>query len=278
MKIKFLFDQGSAVLPEDGIIFQPPFYYGVVDGVSGLYLPSEGPKMFDGKTGGQLASSVVSWIFTCAGKENSLSDILREATFLLQEHIERNGLSLFEPETLPSAAFAIAHINETHVSVINGADSLAVWQKEDGTVSGTPNQMFAYEGRQIDRVAELMKKHQGNRQRMWEEFRPLLVADRRANINKENGYAVINGQLQFKRAAQNFTLEKKKMKLLILFTDGFIPYEWTRDRRVMAFRMIKLYEKGGLSKILELSRKIAEKKKSSSHEDFPEATAIAIEF
>ena len=65
---------------------------------------------------------------------------------------------------------------------------------------------------------------------------------------------------------------------LLLFSDGFVPSEWTKQELGMAGEMIRLYRKGGLFSILEATRLIADQKKFSSHEDCPEATAIAIEF
>ena len=60
MRIETICDPGTAEYREDGLVFKmiegfagPSILAGVVDGVSGLYDPSQGPQLFDGKTGGQ---------------------------------------------------------------------------------------------------------------------------------------------------------------------------------------------------------------------------------
>ena len=53
------FDSGTATILEDSLIIAPPFF-GVMDGVSGLYRPSEGPRFFDGMSGGQKVVRLVA--------------------------------------------------------------------------------------------------------------------------------------------------------------------------------------------------------------------------
>jgi len=278
MRIRVLYDQGSARVPEDGIIFQTPYYLGVTDGISGIYLPHEGPKLIEGRTGGQLASHVISKVFGNATPGTNLEDILREANNKIHTISENNGLSLQEPEYLPSATFAIASINEQKINILQGGDSLAVWEMKDGTTGGTPNQTYFFEEYLHSVIAGLMKKHRADRQKIWEEFKPVLIKKRRENINTSpEGFALLNGQPAFEQFWQRFEFERKRVRLLILFTDGLIPFEWTKDEKVMAKKLVDLYRKGGLHQILKITREIAEQKISSSHEDYPEATAIVIE-
>ncbi len=278
MKIQVLYDQGTACFPEDGMIFQPPCYFGAIDGVTGVYLPHEGPRLFAWRTGGQLASHVLSQSFSDANIGKSLKDILRKANTVIREISKTYGLTLQKSGLLPSAAFVTARIN-THIHILQGGDSLAVWQMKDGTIGGTPNLAFTYEEELLRIIAELMEKHKGNRQKMWEEFRPILIEKRRAEINTElGGFALLNGQPELEHFWQKFTLPREETALLILFSDGFVPFEWTKDEKAMAKMVINLYRTGGLHQVLAATRKIAEEKKSSSHEDYAEATAIAIEF
>ncbi|MBZ9577851.1 hypothetical protein KJA13_02330 [Patescibacteria group bacterium] len=278
--IKVLYDQGSARIPEDGIIFQPPYYYAVTDGITGIYLPDEGPTLFHGMTGGQLASHIISYAFRNASPAtSSLEGIVRRANSLIRQDIEASGLSLKESELLPSAAFVVASVNTTNIHILQGGDALAIWQTKDGTLGATPNKTYSYEEELLLIIAELMKKHKGDRQKMWEEFRPILTEKRRANINtKQGGFALLNGQPEFEHFWQKFTLPRAGIGFLLLFSDGLIPFEWTKNELGMAGEIIRLYKKGGLYAILEATRQIADDKKSLTHEDYPEATAIAIEF
>jgi hypothetical protein len=273
-----LYNQGSAKIAEDGIIFNPPRYFGVTDGVSGIYTPDEGPKLFKGKTGGQLASYAISYAFKHNLSPKPLKYILRTANYVLGELNKRNGLSFDEPELLPSATFCIASIDNQKIEIVQGGDTLAVWQMKDGTIGGTPNLIFDYEQRQTSRIAELMKKHKGNRQKMWEEFRPSLIEDRRKTINASQGFAIINGQPWFEDFIQEFLLPRKDVKRLIIFSDGLVPFEATEDPIAMATFIFAIYQNGGLNRVLKSTREYAKENKKSSHEDYPEATAIAIEF
>jgi len=279
MKTKVLYDQGSAIIAEDGIIFQPPHFYGAIDGVSGIYLPNEGPKLFDGRTGGQSASHAISYAFESAEAGESLKDILRRANTMIRELSKTNGLSLQGSELLPSAAFIVVSITSKSINIIQGGDSLAVWLMKDGTIGGTPNRMFTYEDELLNTVAMLMKKNEGDRQKMWEEFRPILTDKRRANTNTaQGGFALINGQPEFENFLQGSVLKREEAALLILFSDGFVPFEWTQNEKSLAEKVVHLYQRGGLNSVLKETRRIAEQKKSLSHEDYAEATAISIEF
>lgn len=279
MKTKVLYDQGSTRIAEDGIVFQPPHFYGALDGISGISLPHEGPKLFDGRTGGQFASHTISCVFESALVGESLESILRKANIMVRELSKTNGLSLQESELLPSAAFAVASVTPKSINILQGGDSLAVWLMKDGTIGGTPNRTFTYEDELLSTIAVLMKKHGEDRQKMWEEFRPILVDKRRANINTaQGGFALINGQPEVENFWQKFVLRREEIVLLILFSDGFVPFEWTRDEKSLAEKVVHLYQTGGLYSVLEETRGVAEQKKSSSHEDYAEATAVAIEF
>jgi len=283
MKTNILYN-GDLPFPEDAVIFYPNFVFGAIDGVSGIYLPEEGPRMFDGRTGGQIASQAICNAAGTASSEERLEDILRDASATLREIIISCGLPLEHSELLPSAAFVLAKNDDSGITIMQGGDSLAVWELADGTVGGTPNKFFYCEKYLLDTIAELMEKHGENRQKMWQEFRPILAERRRATINtSRGGFAILNGQPEFERFWQKFEFKPREIKLLILFSDGLVPFKWTKDEKRLARRVINLYRKGevrnmGLQKVLRTTRKIAEKNKSTSHVDKPEATAIAIEF
>lgn len=279
MRIRVLYDQGSTLIPEDTMIFQPPCYYGAIDGISGVYLPQEGARLFDGRTGGQLVGHTISRTFKNASPGDSVEDILKEANRMVREISEMHGLSIRESGFLPSAAFVIASVGNQNITIIQGADSLAVWQMKDGTIGGTPNRTFAYEKGLLDIIAELMKKHKGDRRKLWEDFRPVLIKKRRAYVNtSQGGFCLLNGQPEAEQFWQEFTFPTEAVKILILFSDGFVPFEWTQNEKPMGERVLSLYRAGGLNLVLKTTRVIAEKKKSSSHEDYAEATAVAIEF
>lgn len=275
-----MYNQGKTRKPEDGIVFNPPRYFGVTDGISPIYTPEEGPMMFGEKTGGQLASQAVSFAFGMSslfgGK--SLRASLNHANDLVRQVSQKNGLPLNKSEFLPSATFCVAKIGDQEIEIVQGGDTLAIWETRDGKIGGTPNLIFEYEQRQVSTIARLMEKNKGNRQKMWEDFRPYLAEDRRKNINAFKGFSIINGQPWFKDYLQEFTLTREDVKTLIIFSDGLVPFEKTADLEKMARFILDHYKTGGLNRILEVTREIADKNKKSSHEDYAEAAGIAIEF
>lgn len=184
-------DQGTAKVQEDGLINAPP-YYGATDGVSGVYLPQEGPRLFHGLTGGQLASQIVANSFKDKGPA-TVQVGLMTANDWLQGAVRDVGLSLDDPAFLPGACFAICKVGPSSINVVQGGDTLAVWRYRDGTLSGTVNWNFKYEKFLTDEIARLMGKHGGNRQKMWEEFRPILIQERRQYCSK-HGLCLLNGR------------------------------------------------------------------------------------
>ncbi len=276
-----LYDQGSTKIPEDGIIFKMPAFFGVIDGLSGIYLPEDGPMMFDGKmSGGQFVASVISSAFINAKKEQTLEEILLSANTIIRKRLELERLSFDQP-FIPAAAFIAAKINEEigDVHIIQGGDSLAVWKTKNGKFGAIKNGMFNYEKELRQFVSDLMKEYDGDRQKMWEGFRPILMKYRRANFNIDNGaVCVINGHPQVERFWKTFDIPIDDLELMIFFTDGLVPCEWMNDEIKMAKKVIDLFYKNGLKAVLVNTRVIEGLNKKTSHEDFAEATAIAINF
>lgn len=276
MKVDSLFDKGTAKKQEDGLINSDP-YYGVTDGVTGVYLPSEGPKLFEGLTGGQLASRIIIDTFANASSR-LLGRALVAANDALHQHTQRVGLP-DDPAFLPGACFTVCEVDDSKVEIRQGGDSLAVWQFKDGAIEGTPNKNFAYEKLLTDTIAQLMQKHSGDRQKMWEEFRPILINERR-KYSQEYRLCLLNGLSGFSLYYrwQKFSLDRRELSRVILFTDGLVPFEKTRVVDELAHYVIELYNSGGLQAVLDETRRLATLNKERTHEDLPEAAAIALEF
>ena len=82
------FDSGTATILEDALIIAPPFF-GVLDGVSGLYHPREGPRWFDGVSGGQEIVRIVAAEFLKAQASEPLDHILRKANAAIRRAVRR---------------------------------------------------------------------------------------------------------------------------------------------------------------------------------------------
>lgn len=275
MKTEILYDQGSATHAEDTAIFHPPFFYGVADGVSGIYHPTSGPKLLNGKTGGQVVVSLLSRTLATATPDTSFLEVLCAANAAVMEsNAEEMELSPDEPECLPAAAFAIARIGSANsVELMQGGDSLAVWRNRDGTVGATPNPMFNYESELNTNSRRLLESGKSVR-KMWQKHLPFYARKRRKAL--EQGCSVISGLLNAKQHWRRFMFPNEKLSLLILFTDGLVTLEETRKPRALAKRILSSYDQGGLGNVLKETR--AALKEVKTYEKRPEATAIAIQF
>jgi hypothetical protein len=278
------YNQGTALVSEDSVINHLPYCLGVADGVSGIYNPKEGPRLFNYLTGGQLACQSINREFRLARMtKDSLGQILGRADNFLYDMLVRNEIDVDNSEMLPSAAFCIAKMEEERVQIVKGADCFAVWKEESGRCGGTPNQMFDIEQSLRETIAFFRAKYKNlpakeSIEKMWEEFSPILIESRRKFVNKSGGYSIINGQGNFYQLMQKFSLEKGNLKYIVMFTDGFLPFVVTKDPDEMASYVTSRYERDRLGGVLAETYRRAEEEKEKSHTFLPEATAIAVRF
>lgn len=250
---------------------------GVLDGVSGLYLPSEGPELFNGKSGGQVVCEIVNQIVATAKPEENLEDILFRANAEMRFHFfMRKGVSLERSDLLPGAAFAIAKINRESIEIIQGADCIAVWQRRNGRVSFTKNQVFPHELEWRQLIENLLQKYQGDRNKVWEELIPVLSRGRLQRVNQKGGYALLNGQLHIEECWQRVILLRQEVKTVLLFSDGLIPFSES-GKKNLGKQIMESFRQKGLQGILAKTREVEEIEKEKSHIDHAEASAIAIE-
>ena len=273
MKIEMIYDQGTAKIREDQVIWSPPFS-GVADGVSELYLPSKGPILFKGKTGGQMASETLLRVIAAAKEDDELEVLLKAANLKIQEAQDNTKV-----EYLAGAVFALAKVGEDEIKISQCGDCSILWVVNQ-EIGITENRVFLHDTEARRIIAELMEKHQGNREKMWREFSPVLAEMRRQHINRKTkgGYGLLNGQPKSQGFWKRITLPRAKTELLLLFTDGLIHYPESGNGQALAQKTLELFRKGGLRAILEETRKAEEKEKETSHLDHAEASAVAIEF
>lgn len=285
MKIETLYNQGTANYKEDLLIYKA--YHGfpgtailaaVFDGVSGLYVPSSGPTLFGNLTGGQEVCRIASITISFTFPQERLDSTLRKLNREIANTMLSRGLSMEKSDKIPGAAFVAARITDEAVEIVQGADCFAVWLLKDGTIGTTSNQVFSHEREMRKIISALMEKHSGDRNKLWKELIPILSKLRLQRVNKEGGYALLNGQLEVKKYWQEVNLLRDQIRLLLLFSDGLVPFEETENAQALGEMVVPLYLSGGLRGILRITREIEEKAKATSHIDHAEATAIAIEF
>ncbi|MDP2966814.1 MAG: protein phosphatase 2C domain-containing protein [bacterium] len=277
MRIETIYDQGTIRNPEDQIIIRPPFF-GVADGVSGLYLPSEGPILFEGQSGGQMTAETLLQTVAATSPSDPLEEvIIRANTTIWQKQKHLGFYETGQIELLAGTTFAIAKIEMEKIEIIQCGDCFALWVTNN-EVGITKNQSFHHVTEALKTIATLMEKHKGSREKMWQEFGPILTIMRRRDVNKECGYGLLNGQPESKDLWQRFILRREEISLLLLFTDGLVYYPGSGNEQALAEKVLKLFRKGRLRAILENTRQREERKKQKSHIDHAEASSMAIEF
>lgn len=284
MRVQCLYDQGTATIIEDGLVLCPPRFFGVTDGTSGVYLPQDGPQMFGRMSGGQLASaSIVNAVsaVTSSGTahESGIRNMLLSANNVLNKRLSDSGVDCSRSDICPAASFILAELKEDVVHLIQGGDSQAIWQMQDGSVGATPNPLYEYEKFLLGKIRELIQECEGDRNKMWEKFRPILMEVRQANINTdEGGFGLLNGQSAFPRFWNEFQIELGQIARLILFSDGLVQSSRTNNMQELAVEMFATYDENELRGILAETRRIMLEESETSHETLPEVTAIVIEF
>lgn len=278
-QFKTLYDPGTAKVLEDKFVAAPPFF-GVFDGMSGLYHPSAGPQMFGGVAGGQKFVELAADVVKRADSGEPLADVASRINDELRRFVEENGLDASHPEDSPGMEFTLAKVSDEGIEIIQGGDAFAVWVKQDGSSGATPNQNYLYEKELLDLLQPLTIKYPADKDAVWKEYLPLLgeLRRERANRGRSGDYVVLNGD----PASAQFWNRKKfapgELKQLFLFTDGLVDFPDTRDEHALARLVAETYARGGLAALFARIREIEKKELGERHIDQAEATGIAITF
>lgn len=257
---------------EDGVVDSIPFV-GVVDAYSAPHSKEVPPILFDGLTGGQLVRSIILDAFASAPANLPLEKVAIEANKeICRRQVIQMSVFLKEPGRWAGASFALAKINETEnvVEILQGGDCYACWWGLSG-IGITQNIFYPYEKEIRTKKAELMAKHNKNREKMEVEFCPYLVQKRDKNANQK--YAVLNGQPEVEKLWQKTKIPFAGLKFLFFFSDGLVPFSWAENEpRLAKMVLANFNEGGGFRNIINNFTRRAEE----DHSD--EATGLAVWF
>ncbi|MBI2012982.1 MAG: hypothetical protein HYS88_00825, partial [Candidatus Colwellbacteria bacterium] len=238
---EIIYNRGSSEHREDGVILSPPFY-GVLDGVSAPYSPDYPMQLFRGMSGGAFVSRIVERQFARIPSPWSASQAVLEVNKVVWRKQRKQGASQDGGE-LAGASFAVAKVSGDWVEIVQGCDAFALWVMKDGSIGMTETQNTASETYLNQRIVDIMKEVASERggdletvddmarneirAEMWDRFYPILVETRREYVNNpslRDGYGLLNGQLELKMTWFNINLPRSKVKTLLLFTDGMVPW------------------------------------------------------
>lgn len=255
MKISCIQDQGGAKVAEDRLIISRPFF-GVADGLS----PAIGSEReFSGLTGGEFASASLANAFSAIG---GIDYCVEKANRIIAQGSISQGLGLQDPALLPGTCFVAVELCGDKIEVVQAGDCLMVWANTEGYCYALSNPCYEYD-LEIKRMRREMTE---------DSFPSALAAMRRSRFNKKDSFPIMNGQPDSVGLCRRLVLDRRKTNKIILFSDGFVPIEWTAKEAVLARKVSCLYNRGGLPLVLEESRRM------HNGNYIPEATAIAVEF
>jgi hypothetical protein len=228
-----------------------------------------------------MIRKIVLETFYSANKKEALEKIALKANSKIGEFQLKEGIPINRPDLLAGCSFVFVKIKKKKIEIIQGGDCLAVWKYKDGKFGATRNYAFRHVSRNLKIIANFMRKHKGDRKKMWIDFVPILAEMRRRDINNpkiETGFAVLNGQTKLKECWQKIEIPIENLEIMLLFSDGLIPYGETANENELAKKTIALYKKKGLDGLLQRKRKIDKKQEKKSYIAQDEATAISIKF
>lgn len=285
MIIRTLYDQGTARTPEDDMIVLPrekdKGVLGVMDGVNAPYISSVGPRIYEGGlSGGQTINRIIQIEFLYRYFVGHLPEMLYGANERVREFARRCSpdLDLDDAGVLPGACLAIAELKKDEVLIATAGDCMAVWRTKTGKIGVTKLLPPEFEQMQKDSFAALMRQY-GDRSQAWKHHIPIMHEAYRRFKNTPEGFAFLNGQPAFNDLLEITVIPREELALLILFTDGFVPFEEMGRQERLAHWVLAHYKDVGLSGTLAATRfHIQEKNEKEGWETLPEATAVAIEF
>ena len=280
MKVSFevAYDQGTASLKEDEEITNFPFF-GVIDGVSGIYHPNDGPMMFSGMSGGQMVCHEIQLAVLNAKKTNTVLEVIEEASRVVRHRTKKKGIPFDHTELMPGASFVLAKIGADETEIIQSGDCFAIVLFSAGEIVVTPNKLYKHDALLHEAVEKLMLKHRRDRVKMWQEFIPIFSAMKRRHTNNPSlaeGFGLLNGQDALQKLLWKHEFATKSISTMVFFSDGFVPFEKTVCEKRLGKRFLEVYAEEGLTGILERTRRAEKEKRAKSHIDHSEATAIVV--
>ena len=282
-RVEMVYDRGTAKNQEDGRIDNSPFF-GVVDAFSAPYTAETEQMSFGGLSGGEMVKGKILREFHIARSDDSLEELIESVNNKVAKTIHSYKIPIEQSDQLPAACFAIMKMTSDYrgncIDIIQAGDCLAIFVAESGQIFSLKNQARLHEFREQRIIDRLLKTYNGNQEKMWNDFYPLLKKSRLRDINKNTdaGYAVLNGQKDFSKYYKREKVDSGNLDFVIIGTDGLISPElfWSEEFD-LAEKIVSVYEEEGLKGILEKTRK-SESKGKRGYTKHCEATGMAIKF
>lgn len=202
--------------------------FGVADGVSEAYSPSNPPRKY---TGGLTGSQMVSILFCRGGaSEGSFSSVEK---FLLEVNqnvfVEHLNMGL-DPvaDDVGGASFAVYKLGQ-EISILLAGDCyvLVADAKEPLLYTGFDETGYEMEQKDQDAFTLCLGQANGNKGKAWDLYWPKYKEKRIFCANKnigKGGYATLNGDPALESCWTKVTVEwTSSLEFILLLTDGLLP-------------------------------------------------------
>lgn len=268
MKIVYISEKGSGDINEDNLIIRDNLF-GVFDGAGSI----DKHRDEKGHTGGFLAAHIAKETFENNNK--SLVDLVWEANSRIREEMIKRGIDTTEKVHLWITTAAIVRIAKNSFDWVQVSDSLILIIYNDDSYNLLTKD-YDHDKETLIMWKRLADKKTKNIRRLLNE--QITKIRNQANIS----YGVLNGEEGMANFLSKGTESLKKVKHILLFTDGlFIPQKDPKDKdRFDIF--VKLFLEGGLNRIKdyvrEKERKDPECWKYPRLKQHDDITAISISF
>ncbi|XID92764.1 PP2C family serine/threonine-protein phosphatase [Paenibacillaceae bacterium WGS1546] len=227
MKRTKLTVKGSSPWNEDALIEHPSLgLYGVVDGATSL-TKFAGNR---GETGGYLASQVIAGhlhgLAADSAAELTPAEALLQANRALREAMIAHGIQVDRKEELWGACAVLIRIKEDRVEYAQAGDCMLTAIYEDGSIRSVTRDQLAHLDNETKRLwAEGVARGLRTNEELWTYVKPQIVGGR-LSANTAQGYASLNGDPELARFLEAGTMNRIKLKALLLTSDGlYMPRE-----------------------------------------------------
>ena len=261
--------------------------FGVTDGNSAAFSPSNPPLLYDGLTGAQMVNQMLAQHLANIFNGQSLEVCLIQTNRLILDRHKEKNKSPMKGDDVGGACFAFCQPVEEGLKILLGGDCFIFLETMRGPFfyTGFDKDAFEIEKRDQMHFNECKEMVGGDIGKAWDLYYPIYrnkrIACKNRNIGK-GGDASLNGDSELDNCwKQVFIPWNDEPRLVILGTDGLLPPTevYPRNFSTLTGKISRHYESGGIENILMWRDSIEQEKSSLTHiEGWPEASAVVLEF
>lgn len=299
MKIRYHADQGTAN-PKGASVVDLGKIFGVLSTTNEVFLPSIGPKFYNGLSGGQLMATSI--LKDLADEVMTYADVdayraIIAANDNLRSLLPDKAMIVEAPAHIPFARYALLFLrNDGQADILAGGDCQAIVQYKDGRIVSTENQARGYDLENYRLIAQCMERETKEyaarhgikekdispedltriREAMWFFFEPKLIERRNQAINKV--FSAFNGDYKATQCWQRLHFyDIADIEIIICYTGGFMDIAATADMNTLAGEIINEYHAHGLKSMVATIQNKFSLRSKKTHITKREAAAIVLE-